>query len=87
MTVKGLFLPICRCFVRQQDQAVKVCDPLVLAEYFEALIGTSGYAASVAHARQGVSDRIKKNEVLRAAVDRQAVCSKVHVEVYTPQDA
>lgn len=58
--------------MKQQDQAVKVHDPLVLAEYFEALIGTSGYVTSIAKTRQGLSERIKVCEVLQATIERQA---------------
>ena len=58
--------------MKQQDQAVKVHDPLLLAEYFEALIGTSGYVTSIAQIRQGLSERIKMCEVLQATIDRRA---------------
>ena len=61
--------------MKQQDQAVRVQDPLVLAEYFEALIGTSSYVMSIAQARQGLSERVDASEVLQTSVDRQALCS------------
>ena len=60
----------CRCFVKQQDQAVKVCDPVLLAEYFEALIGTSGYVQSIAETRQDISDKVKTSETMHASVSR-----------------
>lgn len=80
-------LPRCRCFVKQQDQAVKVHDPVLLAEYFEALIGTSGYVQSIAETRQDISDKVKTSETVHASVSRQARSSSQFVcELLTPQN-
>ncbi|CAL5221331.1 g3506 [Coccomyxa viridis] len=69
-----------RCFVKQQDQAVKVHDPLVLAEYFEALIGTSGYVTSIAKTRQGLSERIKVTERRRSEISPDVRKCKAYLE-------
>jgi hypothetical protein len=61
-----------RCFVKQQDQAVKVHNPVLLAEYHEALIGASGYVQSIAEKRQDISDKEKTSEAIHASVSRHA---------------
>jgi hypothetical protein len=77
----------CRCFVKQQDQAVKVRDPVMLAEYFEALIGTSGYVQSIAETHQDISDNVKTSETVQASVSRQARPPPQFVcDMLTPQN-
>ena len=77
----------CRCFVKQRDQAVKVHDPVLLAEYFEALIGTSGYVQSIAETRQDISDKVKTSEAMHASVSRQARSPTQFVcKLLTPQN-
>ena len=61
---------LCRCFVKQQDQAVKVHNPLLLLEHFEALVGTSGYVVSISEARQHRSDKHMLCEGLQSDVNR-----------------
>ena len=75
----------CRLFVKQQQQAVKVHDPLVLAEDFEALIGTSGYILSIAQTRQDLSDKTKTSEVLQASLHRQVFFCCTDPSVMTSQ--
>ena len=59
----------------------------MLAECFEALIGTSGYVSSIAQTRQVISDNVKACEALQAHVDRQASCIQTLSCKLTPQGA
>ena len=63
---------------------MKVHNPLLLTEHFEALVGTSGYIKSISETRQHLSDKHGTCEGLEADISRHGLDCPVLLMMLEP---